>query len=45
MQVLSQNDTGCVIRTDNVLSWLMDIFASRDQNENFIPLAGIESIF
>lgn len=45
MQMLSENDTGCVIRTDNVLSRLIDIFASRDQNENFIPLASIESIF
>lgn len=45
MQVLSQNDTGGMIRTDNVLSWLMNIFASRNQNENFIPLARIESIF
>lgn len=45
MQVLSENDTACVIRTDSILSWLIDIFASRDQNENFIPLASIESIF
>lgn len=45
MQVLSQNGTGCMIRTDKVLSWLMGIFASREQNENFIPLISIDSIF
>lgn len=44
MQVLSQNDTGYMIKTDSVLSWLTDIFASRVQNEYFIPLASIESI-